>query len=481
MKHWLTIPTAVSLLVWMFACPAAVHAQDPETEAPPKPAAKAYPPIDLGDDQETDQGPIALQPDDRPLTGFQDWTVGTATEKHSYWIPGVSYTNFIESNALAQGGGNSWNSTSYILGNLSLLQNWGTAQLSLNYSGGEAISTDSAIGTGQTHQFSAFQTFNWGRWRVTVLDQFAYLRQAQFGFGAGSGIAIPGVGGLLAPSLPGLQTGLTPSQSAFTQVGPETSNSFGTQFNYALTPRSSLTIGGVFSILRFTEPGSIESNDVVLYAGYNHQVSRTDTLGMTYRFTAYEFLDSPQAIGVHVIQAAYGKKITGRLALKLSGGPEITSFRVPPGVGTGTQFIDGTGSASLSYAFSAGSVSLSYNHGANNGSGLLFGATSDQVIGSANRKLTRAWRGNVSLGYTRNASLAGSSANTNPNLTYNTVYIGAGLERSFNRATDLTLNYTANIQTSNTAVCAGANCGTDFTSHVITVGLKWRSRPFVLH
>ena len=103
MRHWLTIPTAVSLLVWMFGCPAAVNAQDPETEAPPKPAAKAYPP--LGDDQETDQGPIALQPDDRPLTGFQELTVGTPPEEHSYWIPGISYTNFIQSNAKAQGGG----------------------------------------------------------------------------------------------------------------------------------------------------------------------------------------------------------------------------------------------------------------------------------------------------------------------------------------------------------------------------------------
>jgi hypothetical protein len=477
MKHWLTIPTAVSLLVWMFG--AAVNAQDPQTEAPPKPAAKAYPPVGLGDDQETNQGPISLQPDDRPLTGFQELTIGTAPEKHSYWIPGISYTNFIQSNAQAQGGGNDWNSTSYITGNLSLLQNWSTAQLSLNYSGGEAISTDSAIGNGQFHQFSAVQTFNWGRWRLTALDQFAHLPQAQFGFGVGTGIAIPGVGGPLEPSQPGLQSWFTPSQSIFTQVGPETSNSFGTQFNYALTPRSSVTIGGVFSILRFTEPGNIESNDVVMLAGYNLQVSKTDTLGMSYRFTAYEFLDSPQALGVHVIQAAYGKRITGRLALQLSGGPEITSFRVPPGVGTGTQHIAGTGSAGLSYEFRAGSVSVSYNHGANNGSGVLFGATSDQVTGSANRKLTRVWRGNVSLGYTRNTSLGGS--NTTPNLAYNTVYVGAGLQRPLGRTTDFTLHYTANIQTSTNAVCAGANCGTNFTTHVITVGLNWRARPFVLH
>ena len=397
----------------------------PSDRSSAKTSSEGISPYRTGDDQETDQGSIALQPDDRPLTGLQELTVGTVPENHSYWIPGISYTNFIQSNAQAQGGGNGWNSTSYITGNLSLLQNWSTAQLSLNYSGGEAISTDSAIGNGQFHQFSAVQTFTWGRWRLTVLDQFAHLPRPQFGFGAGTGIETPGVGGTLAPSLPGLQIGFTPSQSIFTQVGPETSNSFGTQFNYALTHRSSVTIGGAFSILRFTEPGNIESNDVVLSAGYNLQVSRTDTLGMSYRFSAYEFLDSPQALGVHVIQAAYGKKITGRLALQLSGGPEITSFRVPPGVGTGTRHVDGTGSASLSYAFSAGSASVSFNHGANNGGGILFGATSDQVTGSGNLKLTRVWSGNVSLGFARNTSLAGADTAPNCWLWHTILFISA--------------------------------------------------------
>jgi len=477
MKHWLTISTAVLLLAWIFGCPT-VNAQDAQTEAPPKPAAKASAPIGFGDDQGTDQDTGAIEPDDRPLTGLEDLTVGTVPVTHSYWVPGISYTNFIQSNALAQGGGNSWSSTSFITGNLSLLQKWSTAQLSLNYSGGEAISTDSAIGTGQFHHLSAVQSFNWGRWRLLMLDQFVHLSQAQFGFGAGTGIAIPGVGGPLAPTQPVLQNGLSPSQSIFTQVGPETSNSAGIQLDYSLTHRSSFTIGGVFSILRFSEPGNIEPNDVVLNAGYNLRVSKTDTLGLSYRFSAYEFQNSPQALRVHVIQAVYGKRIAGRLALRLSGGPEISTYRIPPAVGVATQYVSGAGSASLSYAFSAGSATLSFNHGTNDGSGALLGAKSDQIIGGANRSLTRVRRGNVSLGYTRNTNLAGST--TNPNLEYNTVYIGVGLQRPAGRNADFTLNYTANIQTSNSAVCAGPNCGTNFTSHIITAGLNWRSRPFAL-
>jgi hypothetical protein len=477
MKRWLTIPTAVLLLVWMFGCPAAVNAQDPETEAPPKPAAKSYPAVGFGDDQETDQGPVAVQPDDHPLTGIQELTVGVSPEKHSYWIPGLSYTNAIQSNTVTQTGGFNWNSTNYITGNFSLLQNWSTSQLSVNYSGGGAFSTDSAIGNGQFQRFGAVETFDWRRVKLTFVDQFAYLPQALFGFGAGTGLATPGVGGSLASSLPGLRSDLTP-QSIFTAIGPQYANSFGTQLNYELTPRSSVTVGGVFSILRYTDPGNIESNDVILSAGYNLQVSRTNTVGMSYQFSAYEFLGSPQAMGNHVVQVSYGKKITGRLALKVAGGPEITNFRVPPGIGTNTQYISGAGSAGLTYAFSAGSVSLSFNHGTNNGSGVLLGATTDQVTGSGNVKLTRVWSGNVNLGFARNTTVAG--INETQNQTYNTLYVGAGLQRPVGRNANFTLNYTANIQTSNNAVCAGVNCGTNFTTHIITVGLRWHARPFVI-
>ena len=155
---------------------------------------------------------------------------------------------------------------------------------------------------------ACFKHLTGGACKLTFLDQFAYLPAAQFGFGAGTGLALPGVGGPLAPVLPGLQNGLTPSQSIFTTIGPRYSNTSGVQFNFLLSPRSSITIGGVFSLLRFTESGNIESNDVILNAGYNYQLSRSDTFGISYRFSAYEYLGSPQAIGDHTVQATYAKK-----------------------------------------------------------------------------------------------------------------------------------------------------------------------------
>src|SRR5215471_13461957 len=75
-------------------------AQDPQgpQNEKPKPAARVYGPIG-SENQDQDQTPAdTLQPDERPLTGFQLPTVGMPLEKHSYWVPGVSYYNFIQSN-----------------------------------------------------------------------------------------------------------------------------------------------------------------------------------------------------------------------------------------------------------------------------------------------------------------------------------------------------------------------------------------------
>jgi len=450
----------------------------PQGQDKPKPAAKSYGPIG-SDDQDTTQAPAdTLQPDERPLTGFQQPTLGTPMERHSYWVPGVSYYNYIQSNSQAQGGGNGWSSTNYLAGNLSLLKNWSRSQLALNYSGGGDFSTDSAVGNGWFQQLGATQTFNWERLQLTFLDEFAYLPQSQFGFGAGTNLALPGIGGTLGPVSTGLGNGLGEGQSIFTAVGPRYSNTFGAQVNYALTARSSVTVGGLYSLLRFSDPGNIESDSYVGNAGYNYQITRKDTLGLIYRYSSDHYIGFGQAIGDQMIQAAYGRKITGKLALQLTAGPEITHFRVPQGTNGKTQFVSGSGTATVTVAIPRGNFSLNYSHGVTTGSGVFLGATTDQITGSVSRKLTRVWSGDAHLGYARNRNA--ETAQGVVNLNYDTLYAGASLARPLGRNANFSLGYTAYVETANSTVCAGSNCGSDFTTHQISLGLSWHTRPFVL-
>ena len=476
----LNVKVAVLAVIGLTAT-ATVFAQDspnPPSTDKTKPAARAYGPIG-DDDPNADQTPAdTLQPDNHPLTGLQLPGVGTPMEKHSYWVPGVSYYNFIQSNASTQGGSDGWNSTSYIAGNLSLLQNWSRSQLTLNYSGGGSFSSDSTIGNGWFQQFGAVQAFNWERVQLTFLDEFAYLPQAQFGFGSGTGLSNPGVGGSLGVGSTGLGGQISPGQSIFTAVGPRYTNTFGTQINYILTPRSSITVGGTVSVLRFVDPGNIESNDYLGNLGYNYQITRLDTIGIVYRYSAFHYLGISQAIGDQLIQAAYGRKITGRLALQLTGGPEFTHLRMPQSIGGKTQTVAASGSASLSYAFAKGSVSANYFHGVTGGSGVFLGATTDQVTGTVSRKLSRVWGGSANIGFARNHTLDSSGSVASQN--YKTFYGGASVGRPIGRNANFTFGYTAYFESLNNNVCAGKNCA-GFTTHQISIGLSWHAHPFVLH
>lgn len=473
-----------------FFIPFPLRGQEP-TDAPPKPAARTSPlEADSQQDQVTDDNGTVYRPDDRPLTGLQTATFGVPEIRHSFWMPGFSYNNTIQSNGFSQGGGSSWESTNYLHGNLTLVEAWNRGQLGINYSGGGYFSNDSNIGGGQDHHLGMIQELFWQRWQLTFLDQFSYLPSSDFGFGAGTNLAFPGVGGAPGSILPGLGSGFAPDQSIFSSSGPRYSNAFGSQVNYLLSRRSSITLGGVLGILRFTNSSSVnsaaevETNNVSLNAGYNYAVSQKDTVGVVYRFSAYHFLGQPQAIGDHSPQLAYGRKITGRLALQVSGGAAITTFRVP--VNGETRHLGGAGHASFNYALKQGSVSLSYSHGVTGGSGIFLGATTDQIQVQAGHQLTRQWSGSVQVGYARNrnvvngvAALAGL---TNAgSASYDSFYFGGGASRPLGRNLNFTSAYTAYIQHSSAnAACVIGTCTTNYTSHQVTLGLSWHTRPFVL-
>src|SRR5208283_4231210 len=95
--------------------------------------------------------------------------------------------------------------------------------------------------------------------------------------------------------------------------------------------------------------------------GFNYKLNKKDTIGFFYQFSSYHFPGNPQAYGSQVASAAYARKITGRLALSLYGGPQFTSVRVP--VGTTTTTVSGYASATLNYAVENGGISGSYVHG----------------------------------------------------------------------------------------------------------------------
>jgi hypothetical protein len=458
-------------------CAAPLLAQQ-EGEDKPKPATRVMLPLpDLnGDQRDTDQGTETMQPDHGPVSGVQSPTLGTSQLRHSYWVPGVQYGNTTQSGSSNPSGNAGWTATNYVSGNLSLLGAWSHSLLAANYSGGGFFSTDPTQGNGQYHQLASAFEIDQRRWQLLFVDQFSYLPQSAFGFGGTSGLAFPGITGSLAVPLPGLQNVFVPGQSILAASGPRYSNASAAQLTYEISRRGSLTVAGVYGLLRFSDAGNISSDTVILNAGYNYAITRKDFLGVIYRFTAYHYPGNPQALGDQVAQFVYGRRVTGRLALNLSGGPEMTRFRVP--VNGSTQSVSGSGTASLVYAFHLMTVRLGYSHGVSSGSGFFSGANTDQINGYWTRPLTRAWNGSMSIGYAKNRQIVAINGLTSPN--YNTWVPAAGLTRPLGTKASLSFGYQAQIQTSNVPLCSTPNCGTGFTTHQIELSVQWHAAAQVL-
>jgi len=430
-----------------FLCAVQLKAQQQE-EQKPKPAARVLMPLpDLSgdqqyDSQDQDQESQNLQPDNSPLTGVQAPTLGSSKMRHSYWVPGIEYSNTIRTSSMNPSTASGWVSTNYVAGNLSLFQDWRTSLLTLNYSGGGYFSNDSTQHNGQFQQLALGYDIETRRWQLLFMEQFAYLPESSFGFGASTGLSNPGIGGPLGSPVPGLQGSYLPNQSNFASLGPRYSSSSAVQLTCELSERTSLTFAGVYGLLRFIDPGNIESNYPSWTAGYNFALSHKDTIGISYRFSIYQYLGLPQALGNHSAQLNYGRKITGRMVLQLAAGPEVTFYRIP--VANKSQTNSVSGHAVLTYALRRGGVSLNYLHGVNGGGGVLAGSSTDQVGVSANRQLTRTWQGNLNYSYAMNAQL--SSVNGVQSPGYSSWYAGAALNHPLAHEVDLSIAYQTQSQ-----------------------------------
>ena len=470
------------IVAWLsVGWPMPMQAQDAPTDSAPgpKPAGKSPTGLLVNDDSNSNQESAPeLQPDMQPLTGVLNPTLGLREVRHSFWIPGVQFSSEASSTALGSNTASGWNSANYVLGSLSVLDSHGHSQFAANYSGGRYFSTNGTLGGGSIHELDVLQSFEWRRWQVAVLDQFWYLPEASFGFGAGTNVSVPGIGGALAPALASLKDNYQLYQSVFTSSGPRYTNSITGQVVYAVSRRASINFATSYGILRFVEPGNTDGNNVVFRIGYNYSISRKDTIGILYRFTEYRYVGNTQALNDHVVAAAYGRKITGRLALQAFAGPEVTTLRHP--TLDANHPLGGLFGGTFTYAAGPNHIGLTFTHGVSSGSGVFAGATTNQLQTNLDRQISRHWNGHFNVGYARNTNLSTVDSGSGTR-AFNSSYFGVSFDRPIGHQSNLTVGYTGYLQTSDEAACsAGPACSGTYTNHRITLGLSWHASPFVL-
>jgi hypothetical protein len=292
-------------------------------------------------------------------------------------------------------------------------------------------------------------------------------------------LGFPGTGGSLGNGVPGIGSGYVPNQGIYAAIGARYSNTASVQLTYQMTSRGSITLTGTYAILNYVEAGNVDNDTLTGTIGYNYVLSRKDTIGVFYRFNALHFPGQPEAYGDHSVNAAYGRKLTGRLALQLYGGPDFTTSRLTATGAVGGPTTHGVNTGvSLTSSFKRGGLSASYNHAIFGGSGVLTGSTSDFLNVIAYHQLGRIWTGHISMGYSRNAPITRIPGTASQ--TFNTWNAGVGVSRALGRDASLFVAYNAIPTDYGLAGCVGTACSSNQLYQYVTISVQWHTRPFVL-
>jgi hypothetical protein len=493
---------AAGLMMLALSAPGARAQQQDQGQQPQQSQEQATPPIaayhsplagaaDNGDADGMNADPQKMIPDDRALAGAENLGLGMPSLTHSYWQPHFDLLSSLDSNPTIGPGESGWAAEASFTGGVDLHRTSGNSDMTVNYLGGGTFSNNGNVSNGIVQSLDFKDKFTFRRGSIAFFDQLNYLPGSSFGFSGLGGVTLPGSG------LSGLGTTFTPSESILTPIGQNLSNSFVTEVDANLTGRSTISLVAGYSLLHYFDGGLLDSGDVNGQIGYNYQLNRTDTIALSYQFSAIRYSNFDQSINSNTVFVSYARRLTGRLAFQVSAGPEFAFLKTPITGNTGTTGdggtsgsgtgIAGTNSTTLAtwsvntnlhYQLQRGNLGLSYSHGVSGGSGVLAGSVADTFSGSFNRPLTRTTSGSFNFGYAHNNGLSLTSSTSAPtDQAYGYWFGSVNLNRPLGRTMNLSLTYQTQYQDSNSSFCIGPTCGTSVVRQTVTVGLGWHARP----
>jgi hypothetical protein len=431
---------------------------------------------DNGDADET-ANPQQLIPDTRSLTGVEDLSLGTIPLTHSNWQPRASLLANVDSNPNYSTASSDWSTWTTLTAGVDIHRVSGYSDLLLSYTGGGMFSNGGTAENGVIQQLGLKAKFSFRRSTFSVFEQLSYLPENSFGFSGTAGATLPGSGGI------NLGPGFTPGQSLLTPRGQNLSSSTAVEYDYRLTAKTSLTVLGSYALLHYYEDGLADYGDASFQAGYNYQLTRKDTIAVSYLFNAIRYSNENQSINANTIQGSYGRRVTGHLAFQIAAGPQFVSSTSPITSSAPTSGPTTTSTSSLYLAINSSFlyqlrralITASYNRGVTGGSGLLAGAETDIVTGSVSEQVTRTFNLAWNVGYSRNSGFAVGTIATGQ--TFNYWFTGATVTHPVGRSLDFFLNYQLQYQTNNANGCVGSGCSPNVIRNQIAFGLNLHKQP----
>ncbi len=449
-----------------------------------------------------------------PLSGLDMPSLEPHAAPLSYLQPGATISESADSNVAGAVGGGSVRSVSRALGSLTLQRLWSHYDLALDYVGGVAYYNSNGLGFKTLQQMDFDQKITWKRGQLSVRDSFSYLPEGTFGGSYGS-LGSQGIESLGNSAFGSFWGGTSLGSLG---LAPRILNVSLVDVTENLTPKSSVTAAGGYAFTHFygndvsTGGSFIGSSQVSAQVGYNRLLSAHTQVALVYGYQGFDFSVFGTAFHSHVIQGMYGHRISGRMDLLLGAGPQITFIDTQGAVCSdptvplllctflgdtlsSTTFkntrIGVAAQARLRYKFPKTSMDLKYERFETSGSGLFAGSQSDIVSLSANRPLSRVWRGTVDIGYASNSRVqplteaqvnecttANVSCPANDANAYKYGFVGGALQRAFGRNFHGFISYQFNELSFDRSFCVGSTtCSRISNRHVGTIGLDWTPRP----
>jgi hypothetical protein len=478
-------------------------------------------------------GPENLAPqvsENPPLSAIDQPGLEPHAAPESFFLPGLHFSESVDSNVANTVGGSSTSSVTRGLGSLTLQKLWKNYDVAMDYIGGAAYYAHQGVGLEQLQQFDIDNRINWKRGQFAVRDSFSYLPEGTFGFSAygGSGaynIGLGSLGGgmLAAGAFGGQSNAFTAGEGVSVGQVPRLTNLGLADVVEELTPKSSVTLAGGYGLEHFYGdlPSATGANDninfigsreVTAQIGYDRILTAKDQVALSYGYQGFDFSTAASAFHSSVVQAMYGHRISGRMNFVIGVGPQFTHtdanqsvcvFLGLPLVGiplsdcttsggalevdhVGGNHVGVAGRAQLQYRFPKTSFSLSFQRYNTNGSGIFAGSLSNTAHLSARRPLSRIWDVFADLGYSKSTRLQIPGTVVNAS-SFTAGYAGVGLHRQFGRSLRGFVSYQFNELAFDTSCplattpgTATASCSNMSQRHVGSIGLDWTPRPIRL-
>jgi hypothetical protein len=323
----------------------------------------------------------------------------------------------------------------------------------------------------------------WRTGRLTLRDSFSYLPEGSFSVGAfgsnpGLGIATGGgASGLAGGGLPGSHFF---GNGEFGSVGltPRLSNSAFADVVQSLTPRSAITIATGFSNAHFFDNTDqlINSDKVVVQAGYSYMLGRRDQVGAVYGFQQFRFpQDAGGQIDAQIANFRWSHAISGKMNLVAGIGPQRLVIEDPV-LGSETRW-SVNGRAAVRYRFTRTSIAATYEKFTSAGSGFFAGSDTQAVRLGMTRPLARTFEIYLDLGYSHNRRLQSQGLTGEPGNAFDHGFARVLLRKHLGREYSAFAAYRFNESSFDNPVCDSGTCGRSTERHMVTIGVEWHPRP----